>query len=127
MSKSIKIPTLLPCPFCGGKAERSDADTQGWVDGSYIFCTRCGAKTRDFRYGPLFEYMPNVFHRLHHMQAARAWNIRSGDLGTFACPDCGVAVPHTHYLNERKELVVVLSATPTGSDNAAPLKPEGGT
>jgi hypothetical protein len=110
MSEPMEMPDLLPCPFCGGKAERGKAHTGGWVDGSYIFCTQCHTKTQEFRGGPLFEYRPGMFHHLHHMLAARAWNIRAGDLGTLACPECGVAVPHAHHHNERQELVVILAA-----------------
>jgi Restriction alleviation protein Lar len=35
--------TLLPCPFCGGKAERNDKLTKG-VEG-VVACSECGAAT----------------------------------------------------------------------------------
>ena len=39
----MEKPELLPCPFCGGKAE-----SETWTDNDYyvpaVFCTECGAK-----------------------------------------------------------------------------------
>jgi Lar family restriction alleviation protein len=45
--------TLLPCPFCGGEAERFTigGDEPNNVGGDVISCTKCGASSHvEFRY-----------------------------------------------------------------------------
>lgn len=37
--------SLLPCPFCGGEAERVDCDDPRNEGGSCISCTKCGASS----------------------------------------------------------------------------------
>ncbi len=40
--------TLLPCPFCGGRAEKgevTDEDDHNW-GGRYVHCTKCDVSTR---------------------------------------------------------------------------------
>ena len=36
---------LLPCPFCGGKAERIDIDDGDNAGGSCVHCTQCDASS----------------------------------------------------------------------------------
>lgn len=38
-----EIETLLPCPFCGGEAERIDIEDGNNAGGSFICCTVCQA------------------------------------------------------------------------------------
>jgi len=39
--------TLLPCPFCGGKARLGDSSF-GWPH--HVYCTECGAKVTSLKY-----------------------------------------------------------------------------
>lgn len=39
--------------------------------------------------------------------AARAWNRKPDDSGTFSCPDCGVSVPHFHRTEDKYGTVIV--------------------
>lgn len=57
---------LLPCPFCGSKAERHDIEAREDVDnagGSYIECAGCGACTQ--------------LHFDHKENLTDSWNRRS--------------------------------------------------
>ena len=58
----MKIPELLPCPFCGGEAEYSDDGTIG-----YVFCQHCLART-DEHYSWRNENWKE--------EAEREWNTR---------------------------------------------------
>jgi Lar family restriction alleviation protein len=45
----LEVGGLLPCPFCGGTAERIDVDAEADVlnaGGSYITCTDCFASSK---------------------------------------------------------------------------------
>ena len=54
MTKEI---VLLPCPFCGGKAEME----QNWFHEDFVFCIACGAMT---------------LARKTREEAAKIWNTR---------------------------------------------------
>ena len=55
---TIKLPDLLPCPFCGGKAEYVCSN-----DGDYIECTRCGLGT--------------TRHEQGRVNSVQRWNTRN--------------------------------------------------
>ena len=63
---------LLPCPFCGGEAERVDvpaeADYDDGAGGSFIQCRRCVAST-----GLHYEFKENL---------VSSWNDRAKPLPT---------------------------------------------
>lgn len=68
---------LKPCPFCGGSAALFDwaHNDAGWGGSSYytayVFCTKCGAKSRSFK---LTDYLGPPDGTAE--DAVRVWNYR---------------------------------------------------
>lgn len=96
MTKDVyKIPELKKCPYCGGKASVKEALGDHFYGGRifkgyFVSCNSCGASTGSSTYTH-FKFVVDT--RL--LLAIRNWNIRHLE-GTFACPECGVDVPHKH-------------------------------
>lgn len=64
------VPELLPCPFCGGKAEV--ADISGYP---FIYCTECNVCTHSVCSGDI-------------KNAAMVWNTRYEDKKRMECQKC---------------------------------------
>ena len=66
---------LLPCPFCGGKAEIIEADYGMYMTGYAIYCRKCCLKLGvTGRLGEAYEWSP-VFDT--EAEAIAAWNARA--------------------------------------------------
>lgn len=71
---------LLPCPFCGGPAERVDIEDGENAGGSCICCTRCNASS-NVEFGFKENYVSN-------------WNRRAPDTAAEARGRESVTVPN---------------------------------
>ena len=58
---TARVESLLPCPFCGGKADLMDMGYPHWV-----YCTKCGARVHG---GIVGEYRGAI-------ASIAAWNRR---------------------------------------------------
>lgn len=77
-------PTLLPCPFCGGKPNTIVVGWQYW-----ICCETCGAKVYGEAYG---EEGPKA--------SIEAWNRRAADVGKWELlPVIGIDKETAAYIN----------------------------
>lgn len=74
---------LLPCPFCGGRAEMV-YDDWGYYPGKYhVGCTVCAARTEEFADGRYDESGMKTLKITEEAKsaAADAWNIRAAKGG----------------------------------------------
>ena len=81
-SETNGIPSLLPCPFCGGEAETSAERFERTLL-SWVYCKECGAAGG---------------YRHTEAEAIEAWNTRAertcnliGDGDSLHCSNCGGA------------------------------------
>ncbi len=113
-SSVLDIPLLEPCPFCGGEGQLCDGVTPDQWPTARVRCAVCRASTKSIPLGRYFlEVSAGCFIWTERLLAARDWNSRP-EQGTAACPQCGVAVPHTHEKRERGYQVKL--AGPTESE-----------
>ncbi|WP_411337209.1 Lar family restriction alleviation protein [Ruminococcus gauvreauii] len=65
---------LLPCPFCGGKAEfvrKPVKANGGWCDAVYVRCKCCDTRTNRILYSAKIHKNDSEY-----VKAAKAWNTR---------------------------------------------------
>ncbi len=83
---------LLPCPFCGGKAERIDIEDGDNVGGSCVTCTTCNASGN-----VEFGFKENFVSNWNRRAPVADWQpIETApvDLNVLLyCPNLGVANP----------------------------------
>jgi len=65
----MKIPKILPCPFCGGEGKAKYHGTDRGAYQNYVVCLKCEASTSHY-YSKAIE-------------AIAAWNMRDG--GAIPC------------------------------------------
>ncbi|MGY3359719.1 Lar family restriction alleviation protein [Bradyrhizobium sp. GM0.4] len=92
---------LLPCPFCGGEADRQDIEAIDGDDnpgGSYIECTACGACTQ-IHYGRkenlIDSWNSRKWHLSEQQQFSDAASVTEDEFEEFLYNSCG-------YMNEEK-------------------------
>lgn len=105
---------LLPCPFCGGDAERIDIEDGNNAGGSFVHCTNCDA-SGNVEFGFKENFISNWNRRTYFKRQALAWHLATLDGVTLTDVRSTVgpaedASNWRQYLGRADDLLALISA-----------------